>query len=247
MKIKVIIIDDEKHCITTLNHHLEKINEVEILDTIQDSRVAKKSIENNNPDIVFLDIEMPHLNGFELLNQFEKISFKVVFTTAYDQYAIKALKLNALDYLLKPVDKADIISVLDKYKSEEIFSSKDQINSLHQFINGKLQDTIALSTNDGLHFVKIDEIMYLEASSCYTNIIMFDKSKHIASKTLATFEEVLNDNPIFFRAHKSHLINLKCIKQYIRGEGGEIIMKDGKEISLSRNKKQEFLNLFKKI
>jgi two-component system, LytTR family, response regulator len=110
-----------------------------------------------------------------------------------------------------------------------------------------MQDTIALSTTKGLLFVKIEEIMYLEAESCYTHIVMNDKSKHLASKTMAAFEEVLQDNPLFFRAHKSNIVNLKFIKQYIRGEGGDLIMQDGTSVALSRNRKQEFMNLFTKI
>lgn len=245
--IKVLIIDDEKHCIITLNHILSTLKEVNVAATTQDSTQAKELIEKHQPDIVFLDIEMPQLNGFDVLNQFETIPFKVVFTTAYDQYAIKAIRLNALDYLLKPIDAHDIAAVIEKFKMNEMQISKNQLTHLQQFINGKMQDTIALSTQEGLLFVKIDEIMYFEASGCYTYIVMNDKSKHLASKTLANFEEVLLDNPIFFRAHKSNIVNLKFIKQYIRGEGGEIIMLDGNNIALSRNKKQEFLNLFKKI
>lgn len=245
--IKVLIIDDENHCIITLNHLLSSLKEVNIVATTQDSTQAKELIEKHQPDIVFLDIEMPQLNGFDVLNQFETIPFKVVFTTAYDQYAIKAIRLNALDYLLKPIDAHDIAAVIEKFKMNEMQISKNQLTHLQQFINGKMQDTIALSTQEGLLFVKIDEIMYFEASGCYTYIVMNDKSKHLASKTLANFEEVLLDNPIFFRAHKSNIVNLKFIKQYIRGEGGEIIMQDGNNIALSRNKKQEFLNLFKKI
>lgn len=245
--IKAIIIDDENHCIITLQHLLSNVNEIEIVATTQDSTEAKKLIETHHPQLVFLDIEMPNLNGFDVLNQFETIPFKVVFTTAYDQYAIKALKMNALDYLLKPIDAKDIQQVIEKYKTEDLLISKDQLSHLQQFINGKMQDTIALSTQEGLVFVKIDEIMYLEASSCYTYIVMHDKTKHLASKTMATFEDVLQDNSLFFRAHKSHIVNLKYIKQYIRGEGGEIIMQDGKNIAMSRNKKQEFLNLFKKV
>ena len=245
--INVLIIDDENHCIITLQHLLSDFKNVAVLATTQDSTKAKELVEQHKPDLVFLDIEMPILNGFDVLNQFGTIPFKVVFTTAYDQYAIKALKLNALDYLLKPIDYNDIEQVLEKFKAEEMHISKDQLNHLHQFVNGKMQDTIALSTQEGLHFVKIDEIMYLEASSCYTYIVMNDKTKHLASKTMANFEEVLQDNSLFFRAHKSHIVNLKFIKQYIRGEGGEIIMQDGKNVALSRNKKQEFLSLFKKV
>lgn len=245
--IKAIIIDDEKHCIVTLEHLIEQLDNIAIVAATQDSTQAKSLIEEHQPDIVFLDIEMPEMNGFDVINQFDKLPFKVIFTTAYDQYALKALRLNALDYLLKPIDINDIKEALTKYENKELSISKDQIQNLHVFANGKMQDTIALSTQQGLLFVKIDDIMYLEASSCYTYIVMSDKTKHLASKTMATFEEVLNDNALFFRTHKSHIVNLKFIKQYIRGEGGELIMQDGNNIALSRNRKQEFLNLFKKI
>jgi two-component system, LytTR family, response regulator len=245
--IKVIIIDDENHCIITLQHVLAQISEVEIVATTQDSTIAKTLIEKHQPHIVFIDIEMPQLNGFEVLHQFENLPFKVVFTTAYDQYAIKALRLNALDYLLKPIDKNDINIVIEKYKNQEINNNKEQLKNLHLFNHGAMQDTIALSTTKGLLFVKIEDIMYLEADSCYTHIVMHDNSKHLASKTMAAFEDVLQDNQLFFRAHKSNIVNLKFVKQYIRGEGGEIIMQDGTNIALSRNRKQEFLNLFTRV
>jgi two-component system, LytTR family, response regulator len=245
--IKAIIIDDEKHCIVTLEHLIAQLDNIVIVAATQNSTQAKNLIEEHQPDIVFLDIEMPEMSGFDVINQFDKLPFKVIFTTAYDQYALKALRLNALDYLLKPISINDIQDALTKYENKELSISKDQIQNLHVFANGKMQDTIALSTQQGLLFVKIDDIMYLEASSCYTYIVMSDKTKHLASKTMATFEEVLNDNALFFRTHKSHIVNLKFIKQYIRGEGGELIMHDGNNIALSRNRKQEFLNLFKKI
>ncbi len=245
--IKALIIDDEKHCIITLQHLLKQVADVQIVATTQVSTDAKKLIESHQPQLVFLDIEMPIMNGFDVLQQFESLPFKVVFTTAYDQYALKALRLNALDYLLKPIALEDIEEVLNKYRNNEMDNNKVQLQNLHLFANGRMQDTIALSTQQGLLFVKIDEIMYLEAESCYTKIYMQDKTKHLASKTLAAFEEVLQDSPSFFRAHKSYVVNLKCIKQYIRGEGGELIMLDGASIAVSRNKKQEFLNLFTKV
>lgn len=245
--IKAIIIDDEKHCIITLEHLLKQRKNINVVATTQDSTQAKSILEEHQPDLVFLDIEMPNLNGFDVIAQFNPVPFKVIFTTAYDQYALKALRLNALDYLLKPIDEEEIAVALDKFKNQEPVISSEQIQNLHLFTNGKLQDTIALSTQEGLLFVKMDEIMYLEASSNYTTILMQDKTKHLASKTLATFEEVLQDNPLFFRSHKSHIVNLKCIKQYIRGEGGELIMQDGRSIPLSRTKKQDFLDLFTRV
>ena len=202
--------------------------------------------ENKHPDIIFMDIKLRDGNCFEIFDKV-KIESKIVFTTAFDEYALNAFNYNSIDYLLKPIDEEEIAIALDKFKIKEIAITTEQVQNLHLFTNGKLQDTIALSTQEGLLFVKIDNIMYLEASSNYTMIVMQDKSKHLASKTLATFEDVLQDNTLFFRSHKSHIVNLKFIKQYIRGDGGELIMLDGKNIPLSRTKKQDFLDLFTRV
>ncbi len=245
--IKALIIDDEKHCLITLEHLLNKTGEVEISASVQNPLEAEKLIKELLPDIVFIDIEMPDMNGFEVLSQFEDIFFKVVFTTAYDQYAIKALKMNALDYLQKPISLEDIKEVLEKFKANQMSSDQKQISNVYKFSRDKVQDTIALSVQEGLIFVKLDEIIYIEGNGGYSNIVMTNSRKHLASKTMSVFEDVLADHPLFFRAHKSYIVNLKFITQYIRGEGGEIIMTDGKNIAISRNKKQEFLGLFQKI
>ena len=245
--IKVILIDDERHALVTLQHALQKFDDVEIVATTQKSTEAKALIEQHQPDLIFLDIEMPFLNGFEVLEQFEEIHFKVVFTTAYNQYAIKALRMNAMDYLMKPIDHKELREALDKYLNNELVTTQEQVQQIATFNTGKMLDTLALSTQEGLHFVKTDDIMFLEASGCYTYIYMNNNIKHLVSKNLAVFEEVLKDNPIYFRPHKSHIINLKFIKQYIRGEGGELIMQNNSSITLSRNKKQEFLALFNKV
>ncbi len=245
--IKIGIIDDEKHCTETLFIHLSGLDEVEIGFITNDSTQAQFLIEKHQPQIIFLDIEMPSLNGFEVLEQLETIPCKVVFTTAYNQYAIKALKMNALDYLLKPVTANDLEEAIRKFKANEMQVSKEQVVKVHQFVNGKVSDTLALSTQQGLIFIKIENISYLEADGSYTLIVMSDKSKHLASKPLSNFEDILQGNPLFFRAQKSFIVNLKNIRQYIRGEGGDIIMEDGKNIALSRNKKQEFMALFHKV
>lgn len=245
--IRAIIIDDEKHAIVTLEFLLQQIDNIEVIATIQDSTQAKKIIGKEKPDLVFLDIEMPDLNGFELLGQFEHLDFKVVFTTAYDQYAIKALKMNALDYLLKPIDEEELTQTIKKFENKEIITSGEQISQLNKFSIGQLSDTLALSTQKGLHFIKVEDIMYFCASGSYTYVQMSNGDKHLVSKAMSNFEDVLQDNPTFFRAHKSHLINLKFISQYVRGEGGEIIMQDNTSVILSRNRKQDFMNLFKKI
>lgn len=245
--IKLIIIDDEKHALITLQHLLEKFEDVEVLASIQNSTSAKEIIEKMNPDLVLLDIEMPILNGFDLLEQFDEINFKVVFTTAYDQYAIKALKLNALDYILKPIDASELRAAMNKYKNNEIFSTQEQFANLAKFNIGQMTETLALSTSKGLLFIKLKDIMYLTASSSYTYVKMISGETHLVSKSLSNFEEVLNEFPYFFRPFKSNIVNLNFVKQYIRGEGGELIMQDNTSIVVSRNKKQDFLNLFKKI
>ncbi len=245
--IKVMIIDDEKHCITTLLHLLKAYeDEVVVVAATQQSSEAKSLIEEHQPNLIFLDIEMPIMNGLELLQQFSSLPFETIFTTAYDQYAIKALRLSALDYLLKPIDKQELKAAIEKYKSKELITTNEQVQQVKKITQHKIMDTLALSTIEGLMFIKMKDIMYLEATSSYTNIFMNNGTKYLASKTLATFEDVM-DETSFFRPHKSYIINLKNVKQYIRGEGGEIIMENGTSISLSRNKKQQFLEMFMKV
>lgn len=244
--MKTILIDDEKHALITLAHLLEQVEGVEILATVQDSTKAREIIKKEKPDLVFLDVEMPKMNGFELLEQFEQLDFKVIFTTAYDQYAIKALKMNAFDYLLKPIDLEDLENAIRKFRENEILTSSDQVAQLSKFNIGQM-DKLALSTQKGLSFIKVDEIMYFSASGTYTYVFMDSGEKYLVSKPLSVFEDVFEDDDTFFRAHKSNLINLRFVKEYIRGEGGDIVMQDNTHISLSRNKKQEFLSLFRKI
>jgi two-component system LytT family response regulator len=246
--IRAGIIDDEMHCIKTLRYQLEKqFQDVDIVFASTDSTTAKSFVEKYNPDIIFLDIEMPGLNGLQFLEQFQDISFKVIFTTAYDQYAIKAIRLNALDYLLKPVDRHELEEAIEKYRRDKDKTTREQLTQLHLFRENKIRDMIALSAAQGLFFVKIADIIYLQGDDCYTHVYMNDGKKFLVSKTLANFDDILTEDNTFFRAHKSFIINLKYIRQYVRGDGGEIIMIDGKTVSLSRNKKEDFLRLFTKV
>jgi two-component system LytT family response regulator len=246
--IRVAIIDDETHCIKTLRYQLEqKFTDINIVFVTTDPSEAKALVAEWKPDLLFLDIEMPEMNGLQFLSQFGEIPFKVIFTTAYDHYAIKAIRLNALDYLLKPVDRNELTLAIEKFRQERDRTSKEQVAHLHLFREKKIKDTIALSSAQGLHFVKLGEIMYMEGDNCYTHVMMKDGRKFLVSKTLANFDDLLTEDGSFFRAHKSFIINLHYIKQYIRGDGGEIKMSDDKSISLSRNKKEDFLRLFVKL
>ena len=246
--LKAAIIDDEAHCIKTLSYLLEReFPQIELVFTCKDSTAARALVEEYKPDIVFLDIEMPETDGLQFLQQFTTIPFKVIFTTAYDQYAIRAIRLNALDYLLKPISKEELERAIGKCLEDADHTNKEKVTQLHLFAEKKVTETIALSCAQGLYFVKLKDIVYLEGDDCYTHVVLREEPKYVVSKTLAVFEEMLRGDGQFFRAHKSYIINLNFIRQYIRGDGGEIIMQDGKRISLSRNKKEEFLNLFTKL
>lgn len=242
--MKCIIIDDEKHCIKTLTNLVEThFPEVNILATCTESPKAYDLIMKYRPDFIFLDIEMPLLNGFDLLSKFENLFFDVIFTTAYDSYAIKAIKYSALDYLLKPVDKEDLAFAIEKIKSKHSSISKAQIQMATAVHNRQLPETIALPTSEGLSFASVNDIVYCLADGSYTRMFMADKNEILLSKTLGDVEEMLGEYN-FFRIHHSSLINLKQVKKYIRGEGGEVIMSNGKNLPVARTRKTDFLNVF---
>ena len=246
--MNAIIIDDEKHCTKTLQWSIEQYcPEITIVATATNGIEGKQCIEMYKPALVFLDIEMPIMNGIEFIQSFNEINFEVIFTTAYGQYAINAIKLNALDYLLKPIDKDELIEAIKKLNKRKESIQKSQIDNLYQIHKNKVIDKIAISTNDGLQFISLLNIIRIEASGSYCNFYLIDGSKILLSKKLGDVEEILIHNSDFFRAHKSNMINLKYVEKYIKGDGGEIQMIDKTIITLSRAKKAEFLELFAKI
>ena len=239
-----IIIDDEKHCIETLTHLLEaNFTVVKILATCFNSTKAYDLILLHKPDFIFLDIEMPLLNGFDLISKFEHLDFDVIFTTAYDSYAIKAIKFSALDYLLKPISKEDLAFAIEKIRNKQVSMSKAQLQMATTVHNKQLPDTIALPTTDGLSFASVNDIVYCVADGSYTRLFMADKSEILLSKTLGDVDELLSEYN-FFRIHHSSLINLRQVKKYIRGDGGEVIMSNGHNLLVARTRKTDFLNVF---
>lgn len=247
-RVKVAIIDDELHCIKTLRYQIETyLKGIEIVFVATDATDAVNLIADLKPDLIFLDIEMPHLNGFQIVEKFDERDFKVIFTTAYDTYAIKAIRLKVFDYLLKPIDINELKEAFDKFLAEQKKSNKTEGIITDLIDENRIKGTIALSSSQGLFFVKLKDIVYLEGDDCYTHVVLNDGKKILVSKTLATFESILENDLQFFRAQKSFIINLQYIKQYIRGEGGEIIMVDNKSVALSRNKKDIFMKLFTKV
>jgi two-component system, LytTR family, response regulator len=246
--MKAIIIDDELHCITTLKWTLkEYCKDVQVVATARNGSAGILAIEAHNPDLVFLDVEMPIMNGIDMLLHFDEVKFDVVFTTAYDRYAVKAIKLSALDYLLKPIDKDELIAAVGKVSDKQTLITKQQLGTMQEMHRTKITNKIALSTLSGLQFVNLDDLVRLEGDGSYCHFILKDKTKITLSKKLGDAEEILKDDSSFFRAHKSHIINLRFVEKYIRGDGGVIIMEDGTSIALSRNKKDEFLDLFAKV
>lgn len=242
--MKCIIIDDEKHCIKTLSNLMEtNFSDIKIVATCLESTKAYDLILEHRPDFIFLDIEMPLLNGFDLLSKFEHLDFDVIFTTAYDSYAIKAIKFSALDYLLKPIGKEELTFAMNKIKSKLGSISKTQLQMASMVNNRQLPDTIALPTNDGLIFTTVNDIIHCVADGNYTRIHFTDKTELLLSKTLGDVDELLSDYN-FFRIHHSSLINLKQVKKYIRGEGGEVIMSNGQSLAVARTRKADFLNVF---
>ncbi len=245
MKYRVIIVDDEEHCIDTLQWQLEQYcsNDVAVIGTYTKPDEALAQIISLKPDIVFTDIQMPGFSGLELAEHIENTVKHIIFTTAFDQYAIKAIKLNALDYLMKPVDRDELKAAIEKMKHITAKSEHDQNISQHELRKSKFVDKIALRNSDGMTFISLHDIIFVEADSAYSIFHMLNQKKIVISKTLSYVEELLDD-PGFFRVHKSYIINLKYVENYIRGDGGEIVMSNGVNISLSRSKKDEFLNIF---
>jgi two-component system, LytTR family, response regulator len=242
--IRSVIIDDEPHAAQVLQILLEKhCPEITVEAIFHAAKEAEKMVPSINPQLVFLDIEMPHMNGFELLEKLAPVNFQIIFTTSYDQYAIKAIRFSALDYLLKPVDPQELKAAVKK--SAGLLSAGQlpvQLDILREKLRqpAALVNRIALPTMEGLEMVPVDTILYCTANSNYTSLVLKEKQKLLVSRTLKEIEEMLEDYP-FLRIHHSCLVNLHEIKKYIRGEGGTLLMSDGVEVAVSRSRKDILL------
>ncbi|SRR5260370_20663219 len=238
-----IIIDDEAKGRLALREKLAAYcPQITVLAEAANGQEALLLIRCHHPQLIFLDIEMPRMNGFEMLNEVAEKNFHIIFTTAYDQYAIKAIKYAAFDYLLKPIDIEELKTAIANVDARGNDQIKRQVDLLNQnMMHPKKQlSKLAIPTLSGLMFYDINDIIYLEANSNYTNLYFANKIKIIASQTLKEFEELLPDD-IFFRTHNSYIINLNYIRRYIKGDGGQIELQNGAMVDLSRRKKEEFL------
>lgn len=244
--INAVIVEDEKKSRETLIGLLDRYcKDIKVVAEADGYKSGLEAISKNNPHVVFLDIQMPDGSGFKLLEDISKINFEIVFTTAYDQFAIKAIKYSALDYLLKPIVPEELISAVEKVKLKKTRgSSSKNVNVLLDNINNAEQQVkrIVLSTAQKMHIIEIDNIIRCESDNYYTLFFFTDKTKLLISKTLKEHEELLSDHN-FIRPHKSHLINLKHIKSFNRSGGGFIVMNDESKIPVSRRKREKVIDI----
>jgi two-component system LytT family response regulator len=245
--LRSIIVDDEFKSRESLKALIEKFcDNIQVVAVCQNGEEAIKAIGEHKPDVVFLDIQLQRETGFEILEKLNKIDFEIIFTTAYSEFAIKAFKFSAIDYLLKPIDITELRTAIEKAQKRIVGSISERMAQLAQNLKGNSfkNSRLAIPATDGLVFINVDEILYCEASGNYTNIHMVDNRKFLVSRTLKEYEDLLEEQD-FFRIHNSFLINLNSIKKYIRGEGGQVVMSNDKALDVSKMKKKGFLEKIK--
>ena len=246
-RLTALLIDDEEVSRDILRSYLtDYCPEVEIVGEASNINHGEKLISQTSPDIVFLDIEMPYGNGFDLIERINSIEFEVVFITAFSDYAIKALNLSASYYILKPIDIDELVAAVEKIKRK--LNSKGNFNNAQilaeniKNLNNKDQKMVVPKL-DGFEVIKIQSIIRAEASDNYTELYMEEGKKYVLSKTLKYYEELLSEYG-FLRSHKSHLLNLAQVVRYKKGKVGQAIMSDGSAVLVSAGAKKELLNYF---
>lgn len=246
--LKAIIIDDEEKARVNLQNLLEEFcPNVRVVGSIGELKDFKQIEISEAIDLVFLDIEMKGESGFDLLEQFEDdIDFEIIFVTAHHEYAIKAFKFSATDYLLKPINIKELVEAVQKVQNKHNKNfTKERLELLVKNLSPRdsKYDKIVLPTLDGLSFVRVNDIIRCESEDNYTAFYFTDGKKNVVSKTIKYFEDMLEEHQ-FFRIHRSHIINLNYIAKYIKGDGGYVEMTDGSSVIVSRRKKDAFLRIF---
>jgi two-component system LytT family response regulator len=241
--LRVVIVEDETHSREALKSLLMEFCEnVEIVGLAGDVDSAVKTIRETKPDVVFLDVELQTGTGFNVLEKTQDIHFDIIFTTAFEQYAVKAIKLSSIDYLLKPIDITELQQAVEKAQVKR--SEEDQQKKLETLMSNLETSSgnkrICLATSDGLEFINVSDIIYCEASGSYTTFYLTNGNKILVSKNLKEYESVLSDQH-FMRVHNSFLINLIEVKKFVKSDGGYILMKNNTQISISQKKRDEFL------
>jgi two-component system LytT family response regulator len=244
--VKAILVDDEKNALEMLEWQLHTYcPQVFVADTCSSADDGIAAIIQHKPQLVFLDIEMPKKNGFDLLQYFQQPFFDVIFTTAYNQFALKAFRFAALDYLLKPIDADDLVVAVHRYEKKVLSGNfKEQLDILMQQYNqpNELPQKISFSTQQAIHFISPATILYGESDSNYTTLHFIDRPKMVVSKTLKEVEEMLVHYS-FYRIHHSYIINLKQVNRYMKIDGGFIEMTNGVQLPISRQRKEQLIHI----
>ena len=241
--MKSIIIDDEPKSAESLKILLTDFcDNVTVTATCQSISQGVEAINKDNPDVVFLDINLQRETGFDLFQHFPKATFDVIFTTAFSEHAIKAFRYAAIDYLLKPIDISELQEAVRKAEKRITGNLNLRLENLFRDLKSQKQEflKLALPTLEGLVFINVDDIIYCEASSNYTTFFLVGGQKHIVSKTLKEYDDLLSDRN-FFRIHNTYLVNIKAIKKYVKGDGGYVIMDNDISLDVSKRKKEAFL------
>lgn len=247
--INAIIIDDEQNSIETLKWKVENFcPQVKVIEVFSDPVKSLDWLKSNTPDLVFLDIEMPNMSGFDVLEAIPNVNFDVIFTTAYDQYGIQAVKFSALDYLLKPVRNKELIEAVERFTNKGKRADNNvQITSLLQNLRAEAEtgrpEKITLATKESLELVAPEEIVYCESDSNYTMVYLTDGRKKLISRTLRDFEEMLTPFN-FFRPHNSFLVNMNEVREYVKTDGGYIVLKGKQKIPVSKSRRERLMEYF---
>jgi two-component system, LytTR family, response regulator len=238
--IRSIVIDDEQHCVRSLLSDLQQhCPSIEVVEACSSAKEGMMAIKKLNPDLVFLDVEMPWMNSFEMLEVLGEIKFSIIFTTAHDEFAAKAFRISAVDYLLKPIDANDLKAAVQKVekKMDEGSSVQHISNLLRNMRQSNTEQKIALPQREGYEFVDISSIIYCTAEGAYTKIFIEGKKTMLISRTLGDVEELLSPE-MFQRIHHSTVVNVSFISQFLRTDGGYVVLKNGEKLSVSKAKKE---------
>lgn len=246
--MKVLLVDDEVKARSVLTSHLSELGiDIEIVAEAENVAQAVKAIHKHEPDLVFLDVEMPGQDGFKLFNYLDEIHFQVIFVTGSRDHAIEAFKVSALDYILKPIDRNELLKAVEKAKRSHTLKVSERLELLKENVASQAKlNRIALSTSESIEFVALEEIIYLKADGPYTEFILSNGNTIVVSRSLGEFS-FLEEDPGFLKTHRSFLVNLVQVQRYQKEDGGVIVMQNGDHVSLSRYRKDLFLQKMQQI
>lgn len=247
-ELTAVIVEDEIHLLDSLALMLRNYcPDVKVIGKAAGFAEGLDCIKHHQPNLVFLDIEMPFGTGFDLLEQLPRRNFDVIFVTAYNQYAVKAIKFSALDYILKPVNIKELIAAVQRVKQKKhSHALANQFQVLFESLDNRMLTKIAIPTSDGMSYLEIADIIHIDAEGRYSRLSLHNQKAILVSRNLGEFDDLLSDNS-FCRIHHSHLINLAHVVQYSRRDGGRVCLSNGSTLPLSRSRKEDFLQQIQKI